>query len=216
MCPERRLERPSCRDERRVTTSRYRSEFLDRSENVRRYALRTRVCDDRCAWRSAPGSLLRLSSDVCTHHRLPRAERCVWHLHYTAPTSPSLTFTSTHDTGVRVVARVIDEAANAHAPHRATLDLPDEQSKFGKSRRHQLDGDQASQRLLLVHLLDVLDKVPAPHTHYHKDGYTRMVTPSGYTRMVTQGWLHRVDQRHSAALSALSCTQRQIHTCDCP
>ena len=70
---------------------------------------------------------------------------------------------------MRVVARVIDEAANAHAPHRATLDLPDEQSKLGKSRRHQLDGDQASQRLLLVQLLDVLDKVPAPHTHCHTE-----------------------------------------------
>ena len=86
-------------------------------------------------------------------------------------------------------ARVIDEAANAHAPHRATLDLPDEKSKLGKSRRHQLDGDQASQRLLLVQLLDVLDKVPAPHTHYHKDGYTEWISGT---------------QRHSAALS---CTQ---------
>ena len=90
---------------------------------------------------------------------------------------------------MRVVARVIDEAANAHAPHRATLDLPDEKSKLGKSRRHQLDGDQASQRLLLVQLLDVLDKVPAPHTHYHKDGYTEWISGT---------------QRHSAALS---CTQ---------
>ena len=40
---------------------------------------------------------------------------------------PHITFTnlhqhSRHDTGVRVVARVIDEAANAHAPHRATLE----------------------------------------------------------------------------------------------
>ena len=33
-----------------------RSEFLDRSENVD--AATTRVCDDRCAWRSAPGSPL--------------------------------------------------------------------------------------------------------------------------------------------------------------
>ena len=115
---------------------------------------------------------------------------------YTAPTSPSLTFTSTHDTGVRVVARVIDEAANAHAPHRATLDLPDEQSKLGKSRRHQLDGDQASQRLLLVQLLDVLDKVPAPHTHYHKDGYTEWISGT---------------QRHSAALSGT-----QLHSAPNP
>ena len=132
---------------------------------------------------------------------------------------------------MRVVARVIDEAANAHAPHRATLDLPDEKSKLGKSRRHQLDGDQASQRLLLVQLLDVLDKVPAPHTHYHKDGYTEWLHKDGYTRMVTPSgfWLHKdgytrvVTPSGSAELSgtqlhsaALSCTQRQIHTCDCP
>ena len=99
-----------------------------------------------------------------------------------------------------MVARVIDEAANAHAPHRATLDLPDEKSKLGKSRRHQLDGDQASQRLLLVQLLDVLDKVPAPHTHYHKNGYTEWLHKDGYTRVVTPSGSAALSgtQRHSA------------------
>ena len=54
--------------------------------------------------------------------------------------------------------------------------------------------------------LDVLDKVPAPHTHHYKDGYT--VAPSG-------------NQCHSVALSgtqwhpvAISATLAPNHTCD--
>ena len=85
------------------------SEFLDRYENT---PLRHEY---RCAG-SAPGSPL---------HSPPAAAGgalCMASALYGSPTSPSLTSTSTHDTGVRVVARVIDEAANAHAPHRATLE----------------------------------------------------------------------------------------------
>ncbi len=87
-----------------------------------------------------------------------------------------------------------EDPLNAQSSRTASAGaLPVERSNLGKSRRHQLVGDQAFQRLLLMQPLDVLDKVPAPHTHH----YT--VAP-----IITR-WHPSGNQCHSVALSG---TQR--------